>query len=289
MFFSVTLKRLEVEGNDGGSTALSPSHTFNGWVGFRNLGPFTTESFAAYWQTMGEVATGVFTGAEKQGLTGAPLLWELDRQEILEDLRSFLQQELEESPKMIPSHFEVRFGYEKEISQRNRSHRSVSLPLEDGTAISFRGRIDRVDVSPEGNGLRVIDYKTGSLRGQEDGFCGGTTLQLPLYLMAACRIWKEVDMEKSWAEYCSVSRKGKFGRIPFHGQNWTEKEKTLTGIIRTISRGITEGIFFPFQEAARDCGYCDFQNLCEHGVGVLFQKKLKDPRAAAFLEMKKIL
>ena len=254
----------------------------------RHLGPLTPGSLAAYWQIMQEVGAGVFTAAEKQGLTGASLLWELDRQEILEDLHGFLQQELEEPQKMIPSHFEVRFGYEKEISQSNRSGESISLILEDDASASFRGRIDRIDFFPEGNGLRVIDYKTGSLPGQEDRFCGGTTLQLPLYLMAACRIWKEADIEKSWAEYCSVSRKGKFGRIAFHGENWTEKEKTFIRIIRTISRGIAEGTFFPFQEDARDCKYCDFQNLCEHGVGVLFQKKLKDPRAEAFLEMRKI-
>ncbi len=254
----------------------------------RNLEPLTPESLAVYGQTMGEVAAGVFTAAEKQGLTGAALLWELDRQEILEDLHSFLQQELEEPHRMIPSHFEVRFGYEKEISQRNQNRESVALTLEDGTSVSFRGRIDRVDFFPEGKGLRVIDYKTGRLPGQEDGFCGGTTLQLPLYLMAACRIWKEADVEKSWAEYCSVSRKGKFGRVLFRGENWTGKEKTFIRIIRTISQGIAEGTFFPFREAARDCGYCDFQNLCEHGVDVLFQKKSKDPRAAAFLKMKEI-
>jgi ATP-dependent helicase/nuclease subunit B len=273
---------------DRGKIVHEILHQFYREAPKRNLGPLTPESLAVYWQIMHEVAAGVFTAAEKESLTGASLLWELDRQEILEDLHSFLQRELEEPQKMIPSHFEVRFGYEKEISQRNRSRESVSLTLEDRTSVSFRGRIDRIDFFPEGNGLRVIDYKTGSLPGQEDGFCGGTTLQLPLYLMAACRIWKEADVEKSWAEYCSVSRKGKFGRIPFRGENWTEKEKTLIRIIHTISQGIAEGTFFPFQEDARDCQYCDFQNLCEHGVGVLFQKKLKDPRSAAFLEMRKI-
>jgi hypothetical protein len=106
--------------------------------------------------------------------------------------------------------------------------------------------------------------------------------------MAACRIWKEADLERSWAEYCSVSRKGKFARLPFHGDRWEEKEGNLKKILETISRGIREGTFFPFRENDRDCGYCDFKNLCEHGVDVLFEKKKKDPRAAAFLEMRQI-
>ena len=273
---------------DRGKVVHEILHQFYRDAPKRNLGALIPESFAAYWQTMHEVATGVFTAAERRGLTGASLLWDLDRQEILEDLRGFLQRELADPEEMIPSQFEVRFGYEGENAQRNPRSGSVSLTLEDRTSIFFRGRIDRVDFSIEGDGLRVIDYKTGGLPGEEDGFCGGTTLQLPLYLMAACRIWEKGDVEKSWAEYVSVSRREKFGRIRFRGENWAEKEKTLIRIIGTISRGIAEGTFFPFQEAGRNCGYCDFQNLCEHGVGVLFEKKWKDPRAEAFLEMRKI-
>jgi ATP-dependent helicase/DNAse subunit B len=152
----------------------------------------------------------------------------------------------------------------------------------------LRGRMDRVDFSPERDVLRVIDYKTGKLQGEEDGFCGGTTLQLPLYLMAACRTWKEAELEKSWAEYLSVSRKGKFARIPFHGDGWEEKEANLKKILETISRGISEGTFFPYREKNQGCSFCDFRNLCEHGVDVLFEKKKKDPGAAAFLEMRQI-
>ena len=254
----------------------------------KNPGPLQPENLGAYWQIMDKVARGVFAEAATQGLTGFPLLWELDRQELLQDLWGFLKKETEEAEKMIPAHFEIRFGYKGRGSSQDRSSEPISLTLKDGTALSFRGRIDRVDFSPGGDFLRVIDYKTGSLSGKEDGFSGGTTLQLPLYLMAACQIWKQADIEKSWAEYLSVSKKGKFKRLPFRGESWKEKEKTLKKIIDTISRGIVEGTFFPLQEKERDCQYCDFRNLCEHGVDVLFEKKMNDPRARAFLEMREI-
>ena len=217
-----------------------------------------------------------------QGLTGPPLLWELDQQELLEDLQTFLQKEIEDAEKMIPTYFEVRFGYQSTGSRKGPSGEPISLALKDGTAISFRGRMDRVDFSPEGDSLRVIDYKTGKLQGEEDGFCGGTTLQLPLYLMAACQIWNQADIEKSWAEYYSVSRKGEFERLPFRGERWKENEITLKRILETISRGIREGTFFPIQEDDRECGYCDFKNLCEHGVEVLFEKKKKRPPGRGF-------
>ncbi|KPK93495.1 MAG: hypothetical protein AMJ94_03205 [Deltaproteobacteria bacterium SM23_61] len=251
-------------------------------------GPLRRENLEPYWKMLEETARRSFTAAETQGWTGYPLLWEIDRQSILDDLRAFLEKEAQAEGWMTPSLFEVRFGHGSRRSQKGGAGEPISLALKDGAAFFLRGRMDRVDFSPARDSLRVIDYKTGILQGEEDGFCGGTTLQLPLYLMAACRIWKEADLEKSWAEYCSVSRKGKFARIPFRGDRWAEKEGNLKKILETISRGIREGTFFPFREKDRDCDYCDFKNLCEHGVDVLFQKKKKDPRAAAFLEMREI-
>jgi hypothetical protein len=273
---------------DRGKVVHDILHQFYREVLEKNPGPLREENVEVYRQIMDEVAARLFTEAAAQGLTGPPLLWELDQQELLEDLQTFLLEETEDAAKMIPTYFEVRFGYQGTGSRKGPSSELISLALKDGTSISFRGRIDRVDFSPEEKSLRVIDYKTGKLQGEEDGFCGGTTLQLPLYLMAACQMWNQADIEKSWAEYYSVSRKGEFKRLPFRGERWKDNEITLKRIMETISRGILEGTFFPIQEDDRKCGYCDFTNLCEHGAGVLFEKKKRDPRAAAFLEMREI-
>jgi ATP-dependent helicase/DNAse subunit B len=254
----------------------------------RYPGPLRPENLEEYRKVLDEAASISFAAAEAQGWTGYPLLWEIDRQSILEDLRAFLEKETQAEEGMIPSFFEVRFGHRSRSPRKGEVDEPLSLALEDGMGFSLRGRMDRVDFSPERDALRVIDYKTGKLQGEEDGFCGGTTLQLPLYLLAACRTWKEADLEKSWAEYCSVSRKGKFARIPFHGDGWEEKEANLKKILETISRGISEGTFFPYRENNQGCSLCDFRNLCEHGVDVLFEKKKKDPRAAPFLEMRQI-
>jgi ATP-dependent helicase/DNAse subunit B len=273
---------------DRGKVVHDILHQFYRKVLEKKPGPLREENMEVYRQIMSEVAARAFTEAAAQGLTGPPLLWELDQQELLEDLHIFLQKGIEEAGKMLPAYFEIRFGYQSTGSRKGPSSEPISLALKDGTSISFRGRIDRVDFSPEGKSLRVIDYKTGKLQGEEDGFCGGTTLQLPLYLMAACQIWNQADIEKSWAEYYCVSRKGEFERLLFRGERWKENEITLKRIIEIISRGIVEGTFFPMEEDDRKCGYCDFKNLCEHGVGVFFERKKSDPRAAAFLEMREI-
>ncbi|HXZ36311.1 MAG TPA: PD-(D/E)XK nuclease family protein [Thermodesulfobacteriota bacterium] len=254
----------------------------------RYPGPLRSENLEGYWKALEEAASISFAAAEAEGWTGYPLLWEIDRQSILEDLRAFLEKETQAEEGMIPSLFEVRFGHGGLSPRKGGVDEPIPLMLEDGMGFFLRGRMDRVDFSPERDALRVIDYKTGKLQGEEDGFCGGTTLQLPLYLMAACRTWKEADLEKSWAEYCSVSRKGKFARIPFRGDGWEEKEANLKKILETIFQGISEGTFFPYREKSQGCSFCDFRNLCEHGVDVLFEKKKKDPRAAAFLEIRQI-
>jgi len=251
-------------------------------------GPLRPENLEEHRKTLEKAASSSFASAEAKGWTGYSLLWEIDRQSILENLRAFLEKEVQAEEEMIPAFFEVRFGHRSRSSRKGGPDEPISLTLEDGTAFSLRGRMDRVDFSPARDSLRVIDYKTGKLQGEEDGFCGGTTLQLPLYLLAACRTWKEADLEKSWAEYCSVSRKEKFARIPFHGGGWKEKEANLKKILETISRGIREGTFFPIRENGGNCGWCDFKGLCEHGVDVLFEKKKKDPRAEAFLKMREI-
>ena len=45
--------------------------------------------------------------------------------------------------------------------------------------------MDRVDLSPDGKNLRVVDYKSGSnLNFKEDSVKEGTKIQMPLYLWA---------------------------------------------------------------------------------------------------------
>jgi len=64
----------------------------------------------------------------------------------------------------------------------------LRIPLPDGRAVSFRGRIDRVDRSspdPDGRSwFRVIDYKSGDRTFDRVEHQAGLQLQLPLYLAA---------------------------------------------------------------------------------------------------------
>jgi len=246
--------------------------------------PLKPDQIPAGWKIMEHVARQAFAEAEGKGKTGLALLWELDRQSLLEDLRAFLKKEAGINEGFTPEDFEIQFGFERKQDQPSRP----SLPMEDKTVVFLRGRIDRIDRSAGGDSLRIIDYKSGKIRGEEDAFGGGTSLQLPLYLLAARQIWSRVSLEKSWAEYYSVNREQNFKRVLFRGEGWEEKEKILKKIVGAIGRGIASGLFFPVREDERKCRYCDFDRLCEQGADVLFERKKNDPRAKAYLEMRDI-
>jgi len=125
-----------------------------------------------------EIADCHFDDAEARGIVGKPLLWRLEKANLRRDLRRFF----EEERGLMPLAAELDFGDE----QSDRP--AVIVTLEDGRGVSFRGRADRVDLTPDGH-LVVSDYKTGRQTALKnltsDPVAKGARLQLPLYAMAA--------------------------------------------------------------------------------------------------------
>ncbi len=65
----------------------------------------------------------------------------------------------------------------------------LTIQLSDGSSVSLRGVVDRVDLWRE-NGevyLRVVDYKTGAKKFSLDDIKSGLNLQLLVYLFSLCR------------------------------------------------------------------------------------------------------
>ncbi len=98
----------------------------------------------------------------------------------------FLENEtLEADSPLVPSRFEFSFGMGAEESDDpTSSPEAVELTSPDGTMrLRIRGRIDRVDITPEGKFL-IYDYKSGREHPKVKDIEAGTALQLPLYLLA---------------------------------------------------------------------------------------------------------
>ena len=133
---------------------------------------------------MRSIAHEEFVMAEGQGKTGRRLLWRLAREEMLEDLERFLDEDEQwRSGGWRTSIVEQRFG----ISGRGGLD-AARLALPSGAEITFRGVIDRVDVSSDGTKAAVIDYKTGGKTAyrdmSKDPVDRGKRLQLPVYAAA---------------------------------------------------------------------------------------------------------
>ncbi len=68
----------------------------------------------------------------------------------------------------------------------------LTIRLSDGSSVSLRGVVDRVDVWRQDGEvyLRVVDYKTGAKKFSLDDIKSGLNLQLLVYLFSLCRVGK---------------------------------------------------------------------------------------------------
>ena len=128
-----------------------------------------------------EIAEGEFHNAETRGVAGKPLLWEIEKQKIRGDLVKFLEVEVGRRALIGTGQVlnEAPFGMGQDSPR----------VVDPATGISFRGKIDRVDISADGASVLVSDYKTGSSNYYselaQDPIDKGKKLQLGVYSLAA--------------------------------------------------------------------------------------------------------
>ena len=121
-----------------------------------------------------QIASEIFDNAPAAYDFRPTLLWDRQREELLERLEETIRGLAEEEAGLRPLRFEEWFG---------------SPPLKLGTSsgtILFRGKIDRIDIDENG-ALRVIDYKTGVSKYDTQSLREGLHLQLVIYALGAER------------------------------------------------------------------------------------------------------
>ena len=208
-------------------------------------------------------------------------LWDATRILMLGDRHTgpgyferFLVHETDESDSpLVPSLFEYSFGMgTTESDDPASSPGPVELASPDGERKAFiRGRIDRIDLTPDGNFL-IYDYKSGSQHPKTKDIEAGTALQLPLYLLAFEKITgnhgigggyytirREVDrsivLADSSAKDLMISR--------------PRVSKDFTGLIQhsrdcafAYIDGIRNGSFPLPREEKCPNKYCEFKRIC---------------------------
>ena len=210
------------------------------------------------------IATEEFAAVEAKGLSGRPLHWRRTQAEVLDDLDEFLTRDDRHraTDGLQPSAVELAFGLD------DGGGAPLTITLADGRRLTFRGKVDRVDVAEGGRRAVVLDYKTGKGDSYkelvDDPVRAGLTLQLGVYAEAALAA---LGVEEVEARYWMVSERGGWKQ---HGYPWTDdRRQRFLEVAETIVDGIETGVFpaLPgeyqsFFGSHENCGFCEFDRIC---------------------------
>ncbi|HVF74905.1 MAG TPA: PD-(D/E)XK nuclease family protein [Acidimicrobiales bacterium] len=225
----------------------------------------------------------LFVDAERRGVTGRPLLWRGQRRRIRRDVLGLLDrdEELRAQAGVVPVAGELAFGLDPEGLP------AVEVVTPSGRKVAFRGRIDRVDLAPDGSRLVVLDYKTGSPQTygglDADPVKAGRLLQLPLYALAAQQRYPAAHVE---AAYWFVGAAVDYRRVPVVLDDRTTAR--LHDVLDAIGDGVERGIF-PANPGGRggrsgfaNCTYCPYDRVCPGDRQAAWERVQFDPSLAPY-------
>lgn len=259
--------------------------------------PITERTEASALSVLHQVAARRFAEEEQTGMTGHPMLWSLDREQILDDLAKVIAAEAAGSgttsgaTRWLPAHFEIRYGMEARrgaCEDPASTNEPVVFEIGPGRALQLKGRIDRIEISEAGLYARVTDYKTGRMTDyRDDVLAGGTAVQLPLYMLAAEKLLSvsRPGLRAREARYLSVDRKGGFKSVVFGAEALSARREGLAQILSTFVNGVARGVFFAYPEPEM-CRFCDYRLACGEGREQRFARKRADATAADYLRMR---
>jgi len=163
---------------------------------------------------------------------------------------------------MFLDNHEVKLGWETRVEER--------FELALSPELTIRGRIDRLEKGPNGEGL-VIDYKySGQVRDKVEQNESGSLVQGGLYLLAAERVF---GLEPAGMLYCGVKKKVTWEgwhAIPALagvGESSTrERLRELAADAARSAAGAHAAILsgrVAVHPADRDkCDWCDYRDIC---------------------------
>lgn len=194
-----------------------------------------------------------------------PLIRRVERRLTRRALARFLAADLRDLVEtgMRPWKFELVFGLE--VDGQPPEYPAARIATEgfaDGFDVRMRGRIDRVDRSPDGSRWRVVDYKSG--KGDRFEKLGeqierGHSLQIALYALAVLDLFglRPDQIEAAIKPIRSEERPEKFAIA------LGEHEASLRETLRVFVRAMASGSFPAVVGAKTDhCRYCVVASWC---------------------------
>lgn len=129
------------------------------------------------------------------------------------------------------------------------AERSGEVELTPGRTL--KGRLDRIDSSPDGQA--ILDYKTGGIP-KQDEVDQGEEVQLPSYALLTDTLPQRV-------EYLRVDDKIS-DRISLEGEALAELASRVQQRLITVLDAIETGTALPAWGDIKTCGYCEMSGLC---------------------------
>ena len=234
-----------------------------------------------------EIGERLCDEAEAAGITGKRLLWGLERERIRRDLAGFLDadEEMRREKGCFPINVEMGFGM-----GTAGSGPPALITLADGRTIALRGKMDRLDRTPDGSRLLVLDYKSGSAGYyfglDKDPLKRGKLLQLPIYALAARQSYDSVSEVEAY--YWFISEDQDYAR-----RGYIVDESILVEFhqaIDVIVSGIASGLFparpgKARQDTYENCSLCPYDRICPRLRARLWERKRSAPELKRYLEM----
>jgi ATP-dependent helicase/DNAse subunit B len=148
-------------------------------------GRLTEANHAAALALLDETAGAYFKHLESHGRIGSAALWQVQKRNILRDVRGLVDWHIERLAGWRAAYMEVQFGARTAGDVEPPGRRDPIAVDGPHGPVRLSGRIDRIDLAAEGEpGYQVIDYKSGAAPSKRE-MQTGTSFQLPIYLWAA--------------------------------------------------------------------------------------------------------
>jgi hypothetical protein len=199
---------------------------------------------------------------------GSEELWKIDREELLHDVTQYMKHEIKEGKFWVPFALEYRFGMDArgDDEDARSNEKTVSLPVL-GRDLAFRGKVDRIDLSPDKKQMRIIDYKTGAFKHVNWNYEKGTNLQIPLYMLLSKNFFPEVQPDRVEGSLVHVKSFSKFDRRTLPHESLATAEEKILELLDLADKGINQGKFYPNPGFGRsNCRMCDFQAFCGENI-----------------------
>lgn len=184
----------------------------------------------------------------------------------------FVEREHARGGDALPAWFEAPFG---DGLRGENGLEAFEIDLPNGESVAFHGYIDRIDIGVDEADERVqlFDYKTGSTPAMTTT-TGGTTFQLPLYLLAAEAVLASDidDIGELSATYYQTKPPNQFKEprgIESKFDSSEELRRFLDQVVpqrlQTVTTAIEHGRFHTTLLSQREvgCEYCAYRRACD--------------------------